>query len=189
MSASGFKNQCSRPRFEPVLLASDDACNLQVSDVWECTWAMLLCCSCLVHFSCFPVLSDEREVSSQAVKSTPQDKREKGYLCATKILHHVRKGIISGKQEGCSENEGTLGISALAAKMKVRWGIQLLQWKWKYAWEVNSCSENEGTLGNSTLAVKMKVRLGIQLLQRKWRYAWELNSISFSQRIQMASRS
>jgi len=32
MSASGFKNQCSRPRFEPVLLASDDACNLQVSD-------------------------------------------------------------------------------------------------------------------------------------------------------------
>jgi len=88
---------------------------------------MLLCCSCLVHFSCFPVLSDEREVSSQAVKSTPQDKREKGHLCATKILHHVRKGIISGKQEGCSENEGTLGISALAAKMKVRWGIQLLQ--------------------------------------------------------------
>jgi hypothetical protein len=34
--------------------------------------------------------------------------------------------------------------------MKVRWGIQLLQWKWRNAWEVNSCSENEDQLGCST---------------------------------------
>ena len=99
------------------------------------------------------------------MKSTPQYKREKGHLCATKILHHVSKGIISGKQEGCSENEGTLGISTLAAKMKVRLGIQLLQREWRYAWEFNSCSENEGTLGKSSLAAKIKVRLGAQLHQ------------------------
>ena len=63
------------------------------------------------------------------------------------------------------KNEGALGISTLAVKVKVHLGFQLLQRKWRYAGEFNSCSENEGTLGKSTLAAKMKISLGAQLHQ------------------------
>jgi hypothetical protein len=164
MSASGFRISvqsaaswtCSTCIWWCLQPASEWCLRVHVSDAV----ALQLSCSFLL----LPCIK-WRKRSLQAVKSTPQDKREKGHLCATKILHHVRKGIISGKQEGCSENEGTLGIWTLAARMKVRLGIQLLQRKWRNAWEFNSCSENEGTLGKSTLAAKTKISLGAQLRQ------------------------